>query len=735
MTARQRLLVVSNRLPLTAKRVSGRWRGERSSGGLVAAMAPLMEQNDGLWLGWPGDTLPGEPQGRESLMREWETEHGYVAVEIPARISRSFYEGYANDTLWPLLHGFPTRVVFAPESWAAYREANERFADATASRYRKGDLVWAHDYQLLLTPRLIRERVPDARIGFFLHIPFPSSEVFRILPEREELLLGMLGADSLAFQTHGHLHNFRRSLLQVLGLESEMDRVEFDGRTVHLAALPIGIQSDDWETMLRTDSKVAKRRADLNARHHGRKLIISVDRLDYTKGIPERLRTFRRLLKTSPSWRGKVTLVQIAVPSRERVPAYAELRSDVSELVGEVNGDFGTPEWQPVVYLRRSINKQELAALYSAADVAWVGPLRDGMNLVAKEYVACQHEGNGVLVLSEFAGAAQELGEALRINPYDEVGTAETIVRALEMDVETRTERMAALHQRVHDNDAVRWAERFIDGLRRATEPSHLTMRKERPAPDAKDVREAFDAATRRLLLLDYDGTLTDIKPRPQDAAPTPPLLRLLRQLADLPDTTTAIVSGRSRADIERWFGDIAGLGLAVEHGALVREPGATEWEMMRGGMNLSWQDRLRPLLDQFTASAPGSIVEDKDYALAWHYRLVDAEFGTWLASELVTTLENQLAGTELAVIHGNKVVEIRYAWANKGEAAAHFAAGFRRQSFVLALGDDRTDEDLFRRLPRSAWTIRVGTGSTAARFRLPGPLEVRRLLRGLVDA
>ena len=586
MRSKQRLLVVSNRLPLTAKRVSGRWRGERSSGGLVAAMAPLMEQNDGLWLGWPGDALPGEPEGRAALMEEWEKQHGYVAVEIPAKISRSFYEGYANDTLWPLLHGFPTRVVFAPESWGAYREANERFADAVVTRLRDKDLIWAHDYQLLLVPGLIRDRAAGARIGFFLHIPFPSSEVFRILPEREALLQGMLGADSIAFQTHGHLHNFRRSLLQVLGLESQMDRVQVDGRTVHLAALPIGIQSDEWKVLIRDDAKVARRRAELNARHHGRKLIISVDRLDYTKGIPERLRTFRRLLRTAPAWRGKVTLVQVAVPSRERVPAYAELRREVSELVGEVNGDFGTPEWQPVVYLRRSINKQELAALYSAADVAWVGPLRDGMNLVAKEYVACQHEGDGVLLLSEFAGAAQELGEALRINPYDEVGTATTIVRALEMDAEMRAERMAALHTRVLDNDAVLWAERFIEGLRRATETSRQTMRAERPGLDADKLEAAFGSASRRLILLDYDGTLVEIKPRPQDAAPSARLIRLLRDLVALPDTTVAIVSGRAKVDIERWFGDLEGLGLAVEHGALIREPGADDWQMLRGGMD-----------------------------------------------------------------------------------------------------------------------------------------------------
>ena len=363
-----------------------------------------------------------------------------------------------------------------------------------------------------------------------------------------------------------------------------------------------------------------------------------------------------------------------------------------------------------------------------------MGPLRDGMNLVAKEYVACQHEGDGVLVLSEFAGAAHELGEALRINPYDEVGTADTIVRALEMDQEDRVERMAALHERVHKNDAVVWAQRFIDGLRAATASTAQTMHKDRPAPGTDAVQAAFTKAERRLLLLDYDGTLAEIKPRPRDAAPTPRLKKLLRDLAALPDTTTAIISGRSREDIEGWFGGIPDLGLAVEHGALMREPGGDGWEMLRGGMDLSWKEQVRPMLEQFAASAPGSFVENKEHALAWHYRLVDAEFGSWLANELVNTLENLLAGTELAVIHGNKVVEVRYAWANKGEVAAHLATRFRRKSFVLAVGDDRTDEDLFGSLPRSAWTIRVGPGPTTARFRLRDPREVRHLLRALVE-
>jgi trehalose 6-phosphate synthase/phosphatase len=732
VSAAQRLVVVSNRLPLTATRVSGRWRGERSSGGLVAAMAPLMDRNEGMWLGWPGDALPDEPEGRARLIHEWEVRHGYIAVDIPPRVSRSFYEGYANDTLWPLLHGFITRVTFQPESWLAYRDANQRFANAVLERTQPRDLIWVHDYQLMLVPQLVRAGAPGARIGFFLHIPFPSSEVFRALPEREAILLGLLGSDAIAFQTHSDLHNFRRALLQVLGLESQMDRVHLEGRGVSLSALPIGIEVQGWDR-LTGDARVARRIGELRERHHGRKLIISVDRLDYTKGIPERLRTFQRLLKVSPGWRGRVTLVQVAVPSRERVPAYAELRREVAELVGDVNGDFGTPEWQPVVYMRRSVDRNELAALYAAADVAWVGPLRDGMNLVAKEYVACQRGGHGVLVLSEFAGAAQELGEALRINPYDEAGTAETIVRALEMDEETRAERMAALHERVERNGAVAWGDRFVERLVRAAGLALPQPTADLPAPGPEALGAAMARARGRLLLLDYDGTLVPFARRPRDAVPGRDLLELLAALAGVRDTSVALISGRSRADLDRWFGDVPGLWLAAEHGALLRPPTGS-WEHLRDGADISWMQVVRPVLEQFADSAPGAFVEQKELALGWHYRLADAEFGAWLANELVATLENLLAGTEATVLRGNKVVEVRFAWANKGELASRLVSQAPAGWLVAAIGDDRTDEDMFGRLPRRAWTIRVGPGPTVARYRVAGPANVIGLLRLALD-
>jgi trehalose 6-phosphate synthase/phosphatase len=727
-----RLVVVANRLPLTIRRTGGRWHGERSSGGLVAALAPVMERAGGLWIGWPGEIPVGDDAGRAAILASWEHELSFASVEIPAGVGRAYYEGYANNTLWPLLHGFPSRATFDPETFHAYRDANERFADAILDRLQPTDLVWVHDYQLLLVPQLVRAARPETRIGFFLHIPFPPPEVFRILPQRAEVLIGLLGADVIGFQTHEHLGAFRRTLMQVLGIESRMDRVEVDGRVVELEARPIGITPEAWERRV-GETAVRRRIEEIRRGHADRHLVIAIDRLDYTKGIPERLRAFRHFLGSRPEWRGRVTLIQVAVPSREGIPRYAALRRDVNELVGEINGELGTPEWSPVVYLRRSITMKELTALYAAADVGWVASLRDGMNLVAKEYVACQRDRAGVLLLSEFAGAAGEMGEALRVNPYDIAGSADALERALTMPHDERAERQAALMARVRRNSAVAWAERSVGDIARHGQDS-LSMQEPARVPPMPEIRDAFRAAEHRACWLDYDGTLVDIAPRPAEAVPTPGLSETLAALAESDRTAVTIVSGRPVADLDRWFGGMDRVWLIAEHGALIRAPRTRTWEPLRRGASVDWKERVRPVLEQFLDQAPGSMLEEKEYSLAWHYRLVEVEFGDWLANELAAVLDQQLAGTELAALRGRKVIEVRYAWANKGEAVAHIRSQLDVPAFELAIGDDRTDEDIFERLPDDAWTIHVGQAQTRARYRIRNPSGVLALLAALAE-
>ncbi|HET8644870.1 MAG TPA: trehalose-6-phosphate synthase, partial [Vicinamibacteria bacterium] len=447
----RRLIVVSNRLPLTLRKSDAGWRTDRSSGGLATALWPMLRGTDGLWIGWPGDSVTGDPR-RQAEIERWRSEERCLAVELPAQMASRYYEGYANQTLWPLFHHFPLDLHYEEREWEAYVQANQAFRDAVLQELRPGDRVWVHDYQLLLLPQLLREAAPDLNIGFFLHIPFPSSEVFRILPRRDEILRGLLGADLVAFQTHNDLQHFRSCLARVLGFDSRLDRVEVAGRFIRLEALPIGIAPEEFSGLL-DDREVQKVLHSFRRRFNGKKVLLAVDRLDYTKGIPHRLRAFRRLLSKAPHLRGKVVLVQVAVPSREGIPLYEKLRKQVNGMVGEINGDFGTADWTPVVYIHRGIPRAELVALYARADVGWVTPLRDGMNLVAKEYVACQIRGTGpepasgagALLLSEFAGAAAEMGEAFVVNPYDEERTAATLEAVLAAPEEERRVRMGFL--------------------------------------------------------------------------------------------------------------------------------------------------------------------------------------------------------------------------------------------------------------------------------------------------
>jgi len=732
-TAGARILVVSNRLPLTLKKTEQGWDTVRSSGGLASAMNPLLGKTGGDWVGWAGDIEEeNDPKRREVLAAWAETDHCF-AVDLPPNVAAGFYEGYANQTLWPVFHNFPSRLRFDAKHWEAYVEANRIFCEAVVSRYRPNDLIWVHDYHLILLPGMLRDKLPDASIGFFLHIPFPSSEIFPVLPRREELLEGVLGADLLAFQTHGHLQQFRATLLRVLGADSKIAQVALGSRTVRLEALPIGIAPEEYTSLL-SSNETAQRYAEWVERYQGRKVLLAVDRLDYTKGVPERLREYAQLLRSSPELKEKVILIQVAVPTREGIDSYQELRTEVNRLVGEINGELGTPQWTPLVYINRSIERSELVGLYKLADVCWVGSLRDGMNLVAKEYVACKSDGDAVLVLSEFAGAAAEMGEALLINPFDEERTVATIKRALNLDEQERRLRMKALHRRVLRNDVFRWGERFLAALEVAVSERRRYIETQPQTLRPAEVRDAYLRAGRRLLLFDYDGTLVPFATRPQQAAPPPTLMELLTILAAEPKNLVALLSGRSAQNLDRWFSEIPRLYLVAEHGAEVKPPSASAWEALRREVSMDWKGTVMPILEHFVDRTPGSFIEEKKYALVLHYRMAEPEFGEWLANELTSMLEAMLAETELRAFRGEKVVEIKPVWANKAEALERLLRDYPEPDFILAAGDDRADEDLFERLSGNAWTVHVGCGATRASFLVTDFLALRRVLELLAE-
>jgi trehalose 6-phosphate synthase/phosphatase len=724
-----RLIVVSNRLPVTLKKEDGEWQASRSSGGLASAMGPILQKCGGIWIGSSGEEEAIDPDARERLMNEPGASYRLVPVDMPPELASQFYEGYPNRVIWPLFHLFPSRMAFTPEAWSAYQEGNRYFCECVLREYRPGDLLWVHDYHLMLLPAMLRRKIPDARIGFFLHIPFPASQLAAMLPRSDELLGGLLDADLLAFHTYSHLHHFRSALLRVLALDSGLDHVDFEGRTISLSAMPIGIAPEQLTSVM-AGAEFAAYQAELARQYHGQQVIIAVDRMDYTKGIPERLKAYRRLLVGRTELAGRVTLIQVAVPSRENIDTYQDLRGEVNQLVGEINGKLGTSGWTPVVYINRGISVPELTALYSRADVAWVTPLQDGMNLVAKEYCACKPDGNGVLVLSAFAGAAAELGEALIVNPYDDERMAEAVDRALSMSRDERRPRMRALNARVMRRTVYRWAEEFMSELSRTA--THAEEAKPQPLR-ADELAAAYDRASKRLVLLDYDGTLTEFSDRPEAVAPKRGLLEIFQALSADPANRVALISGRRADQLEAWFGGIDGLILAAEHGAKTRDPYEAQWRNLRDAPNAAeWKDKVRPILEHFTDRTPGSFVEEKEFSLAWHYRRVEPEFGEWLAGELTELLGGMLADTNARTVRGHKVVEVRPAWATKGELTSWLLAQTPNADFRLAAGDDRTDEDMFARMPAGSWTIHVGDGASRAAYRVWGPAAMLDVLTRL---
>jgi trehalose 6-phosphate synthase/phosphatase len=734
MQKAQRIVIVSNRLPVRLIRSGDNWQVRKTAGGLATAMRPVMKRSNGIWIGWSGDSSSVDDQKRRRLVEELAKEKSYYVVDLDSATAEGFYEGMSNEVLWPLFHHFPSLMRFDSGNWQAYVRANKIFCDEILRHLRPNDLIWIHDYHFLLLPQMLREAVADISIGFFLHIPFPSSSVFRILPKREALLRGMLGADYLAFHTHRYLQNFRTSVLRLLGLSSQMDSIDVGKRAVTLEALPIGIAPNEFNDALLRNEGTRSQFAELKKRFNYQKVILGVDRLDYTKGIPERLRAYKRFLEQHPEWRGRVVLIQVAVPTRERVAKYRSLRRQVDELIGEINGEWSTPNWSPITYVRRNLPQSELAALYALADVAFVTPLRDGLNLVAKEYVACKSSGDGVLILSEFAGATAEMGEALIVNPYDEEAVGATLQRALTLDESQRRERMMAMYQRVNKNNVFAWGERFVDRLNDAIKSRSARRQGDAVSLPTKDLLKSFIEAKSRLILLDYDGTLVPYTTLPQDAVPDRGLLRLLSRLSQDRQTSAAVVSGRSQAQLQEWFGRTAGLWLAAEHGSVLRCPESGKWQNAHPGESSEWKSRLFPILEHFVDRTPGSFIEEKEFSLVWHYRMAEPEFGDWLANDLVANLEQMLADTPAKAVKGQKNVEIKLIWADKGQIYRRLIQEGNDPEFILAAGDDATDEDLFAQLPRHAWTIHVGRGLSQAKYYLADSRDVRELIALLVD-
>lgn len=723
----RRILIVANRLPITIEEKKGVRRFQPSVGGLATGLRPLYESSDCVWVGWPGISLRRR-KDEEELTARLLAERCYP-VSLSQQDVDTYYHGICNRTIWPLFHYFSLYAEYRKDYWQAYERVNSAYADVVASIARPNDTIWVHDYHLMLLPRLLRDRLPKATLGFFLHIPFPSFEVFRLLPWREDVLEGVLGADLIGFHTYDYASHFLDSVHRFLGYEVGMGQITRGERVVRADAFPLGI---DYE---RFSNVVWDERAQIEIKRFRRKLgdfriVLSVDRLDYTKGIPERLEAFSMFLERNPQYMRRVVFVLLVVPSRTKVDHYVQLKKHVDGLVGEINGKHGTIGWVPIWYLYRALPFHSFAALYALADVALVTPLRDGMNLVAKEFVATKADGRGALILSETTGAAQELGEAIMINANSQEEIVRALEQALEMPDQEQVERNRAMQKRLKRYDVTHWADEFLDRLlqtkklQRDMKAKTLTFRLQRKLVDE------FRTSRRALLLLDYDGTLVPLSARPTEQKPGSRVMSALQKLADSPRHELVVMSGRDRESLDTWFGGL-NVNLVAEHGVWIKEKDG-QWGTIEI-LSSDWKKQILPILESWVDRTPRTYIEEKEFSLVWHYRRANPKLSELRARELVNNLSTMTGNLNVQVLEGSKLVEVKNAGINKGRAALRWLSrdGW---DFVLALGDDWTDEDTFRVVPPTAWSVKVGFGASSARYGIDSPAQVNSLLNRLAQ-
>lgn len=711
-----RLLIVSNRLPVSVKKENGKFIMEKSAGGLVSGLSDYLaslEKGKGkiseyIWMGWPGTNIAKEDEDhvREQVQKEFNAAPVFLDKELMDKV----YLGFCNKTLWPLFHYFPNFAHFNLDFWHEYKRMNELFRDELLKEIREDDIIWVHDYHLMLLPALLRERVNNP-IGFFLHIPFPSYEMFRMLHKesRAAILDGLMGADLVGFHTHDYTQHFLRCALRISGKENHMGKISMPDHTAEIETFPMGIDFDKFNTMDVSpyDEKLPE--------HQDCRMVLSVDRLDYSKGIVNRLKGFELFLKKYPEYQGKVCLNMIVVPSRTGVGAYRKIKSKLDELVGKINGRYGNMGWTPVIYQYTSLPHKQLIAQYRMSDAALLTPLRDGMNLVAKEYIASLKDHKGVLILSEFTGAAKELSESVVINPNNIDEIADAINEALRIPVREQIRGNKIMQKRLRRYDVTKWASDFVDTLLQTSSMWKDMASKKLLSPELKDkLKEEYHRAESRIVIVNYDGTLVPFTKYPASAEPPEALLGLLGNLDAQAKTDIVIISGRGKDELDEWLGDLP-VNLTAEHGSWIREAGEKQWRLLKP-LSSEWKEEVVPILEMYTDRLPGSYLQEREYSVAWHYHKADVEQASQLVKEVNDHLLSITTNISAHVLHGSKVIEVSNAGINKGELAMHWLSR-KEYDFILSIGAGWSDELLFQTMPPHAWSIKVGVSQTTANY------------------
>lgn len=723
-------VIVSNRLPIKIRRVGEDLVFEESEGGLATGLKSIYNEGDNIWIGWPGTEIKNERE--RNLVYKELRKRNLIPVFLSKKEVKLFYEGFANEIIWPICHYRPSYTIFEKKSWLFYKKVNEKFKEAVEKYVEKDDFVWVHDYHLMLLPGLLRSSQPELKIGYFHHIPFPSYEIFKLIPWRTEIIHGVLGADLIGFHIKDYARHFKETCVKIAHIPEQGDGMRFDNRKIMIHDFPLGIDVQRYKK-LSENIKVWQRSAIIQRNLRQSKIILSIDRLDYSKGILERIKAIELLLQQHPEYREKISFIQLIVPSRDAVRQYRILKNEIDRTVGQVNSDFATAYWTPIKYFYDSYPIEQICALYVAADVCLVTPIRDGMNLVCKEFIACNssEESNGVLILSERAGAANELKDTFIINPSDIEQIANTLHIALHLPKEEQRAILSNLYEAILKDDVHLWVEHYMTAFKKSVEERKVISDRNIPPKIFPEYLKTYYEAGNCLFLIDYDGTLVPFASKPEDAVPDKKIIYLLNQLQEISKNQVFIISGRKKDELEKWHGGQK-YGLSAEHGAWLFDQSG-EW-IAQYSINPKWKEEIKLIFEEAVQQISDSFIEEKDFSLVWHYRNSNQEDVLKVLPELEEKIlaSDSLKFHNLGVLKGDQVLEVKSKDVDKGRVAQAIIHHIQ-PDFIVAIGDDETDEDIFQVLPKDAISIKVGKKYSHAQYYLSDPDEVFAFLRTFI--
>lgn len=735
-----KIILVSNLLPLKAEKNDNNEITLTSRiGGFSSGLKNFYEAHNTAWIGSSGLCDKNFTQEEQTLFRKAYNKENCYPICLKNKLREKYLEGFANSTIWPVFHYFQEFASYKKEDWKAYVKVNQKYAEELEKIILPGDKIWVHDYHLMLLPKMLRDKFPDLSIGYFQHIPFPSYEIFRLLPNRLEILDGILGADLIGFHTYDYERHFLSSVRRLMGLDTYFNQIRYDKRVLKVDNFPMGIDYEKYnnrafELLNETPKELIEFKEQIERhirKQANNKIILSIDWLDYSKGLLNRVLSFKTFLQKHKEMHEKVTLLLYVTPPNENISEYKKIKSNLDEQVGKINSEYGKINWTPINYFYTELNFDQMIQVYLSSDVAMITPTRDGLNLIAKEYIASRPVNSGVLILSENAGAAKEMGEALIVNPNSHSEIADAIYEAITMDEDEIKERNKALQKRLSTYTESKWANDFMKSLDSVKKIQEYNLTRKLSSKLNSDIQKKYKNSSSRMIFLDYDGTLQGFFKNPKHANPDKNLYNILKNLTNDPKNQVIIISGRDKETLSEWFSQDWRLGFIAEHGVWYKEFQG-EWNMMEN-IDKEWINIIKPTIEFYVDRTPRSFIEEKNYSLVWHYRKADPDLGVQRSLELKDELQTLATNLNLEIMDGDKVIEIKNAGINKGRAALN-RMGEEKFDFILAIGDDWTDEFTFDAMPEEAITIKVGTNPTKAQYFVENYMNVRELLSNLSE-